>query len=128
MVLALKKGPNSGAHDSSLENLFRSAEVYREYVRSNSLLSFEMFLLIASRAPIMSWQIAELLRVPQGTVSGGLRNLGEGSPKFRRPADAPHGLISVFEHPEDARMKLITPTQRGSELVLKMRAAMGNRQ
>lgn len=123
----MKTSPSGTPREVSLETLFRSVEVYRRYTDSKSLLFFEMFVLVAARAPIGPTDIAKALDVDQATVTGGMSTLGEkrtGLPdRYRNPA----ALVSFVEHPADARKKLVGLTPRGSQLVAEMRAIRGGR-
>lgn len=115
------------AREISLDALYRAIEVYRRYTDSKSLLFFEMFVLIASRNPVGPTEIANAIGSSQAVVTGALQSLGEkrsGLPeRYRDPA----ALVSFVVHPADARKKLIGLTAKGSQLVVKMRAALGGR-
>lgn len=109
---------------TSFEALFRATEVYRRYATSQSLLHFEMFLLVAARGPIIGHSISEALGTPEATVSVGLAHLGAGSPKYGKSLGAPPKLVARVAHPADARMKLAALTPRGNQLVEEMRATL----
>lgn len=111
--------------DASLERLVRCVDTYRRYCKSNSLLSFQLLLVVAARAPVNPRQIAKLLNVTEAGVSVGLDNLGAGSPSYGKTLGPPPDLISKVDHPASARMKLAALTPRGSQLVTEMRAALG---
>jgi DNA-binding MarR family transcriptional regulator len=119
---------SAAAREISLENLVRSIEAYRRYVPSCSLLSFEMFLVIAARGPIIPLEISRAMGVPQGVVSTALTTIGEGGPSYRRESSPPPGIVSSVMHPADARSKLFALTPKGNQLVAEMRAALGAQQ
>ena len=115
--------PLDAQHDS-LENVLRCVQTYRRYCNSNSLLSFEMVLLVASRGPTVPVQIAKALSRSEASTSVGLDHLGTGSPKFGRTLGEPPDLLTKISHPVDARMKLAALTQRGNQLAAEMRASL----
>lgn len=127
MVDKIDSSPTTsqGSPDFSLERLVRCVDTYRRYCRSNSLLSFQLLLIVAARSPINPRQIAKHLNVTEAGVSVGLDNLGAGSTSYATTLGPPPDLISKVDHPADARMKIAALTPRGSQLVAEMRAAMG---
>lgn len=120
----MKISPSGTPREVSLEALFRVVETYRRYADSKSLLHFEMFVLVAARTPIVPSEIATALDVDQATVTGGLSTLGEKRaglpPRYVNPAN----LVSLVDHPADARKRLARLTPKGSQLVAELRACL----
>ena len=121
----LKNAYSGTSRDNSLERLFRAVEVYRRYTDSHSILFFEMFLLVASRTPIGPTEIARLLDTPQAVVTGGLSTLGEKRAGLPERYVNPANLVSLVDHPADARKRLAGLTPKGGQLVAELRAALG---
>lgn len=115
---------NPFSNEPRFEMLYRAVEVYRRHCRSTSLLTFQMFLLVAARAPITAKQIAKAIDCTEATVSVALGNLGEGSPNFGKEMGEPLDLVSRVDDPEDARRKLTALTDKGSVLAAQMRATL----
>lgn len=115
--------PSDAQHDT-LENVLRCVQTFRRYCNSNSLHSFEMVLLVASRGPTVPVQIAKALDISEASASVGLDHLGAGSRKFGRSLGEPPDLLSKINHPVDARMKLAALTERGTQLAAEMRASL----
>jgi DNA-binding MarR family transcriptional regulator len=109
----------------SLEGIVRCIEAYRRRVSSHSLLSFELFLLVAERNPISPTDLCRTLDLARGVVSGAIATIGEGSPSYRRTTDPPPRLISSVMHPANAAAKLLGLTPKGSHLAAEMRAMLG---
>lgn len=112
------------SNDAPFEMIYRAIEVYRRHCLSASLLHFEMFMLVAARAPITGVEIARATGRPEGTISTALGNLGQGSPKFGKEMGEPPDLVSRVDDPADARRKLAALTDKGTVLAAQMRATL----
>lgn len=111
----------------TLEALTRAIDIYRRDVPTYSLLTFELFLMIASRHPISPGELARKLNIAQGVVTGAVNNIAEDSPGYRRAAPEAAVLVSRVVSPEDARQRLYGLTSKGGQLAAEMLAAIDHR-